>query len=222
MMIVIVLLICIAWTRGTTVVPQHTLFPPLTQPVYPLKVSPNNRYLIDQNNTPFLMIGDAPQTLIANLSQIDAATYIANRAKYGINTLWINLLCNYSEGCNKDASTFDGISPFTTVGDLSTPNPAYFQRADDMLTTAAANGMLVLLDPIETSSWLGVLRANGTAKANEYGQWLGKRYKRFANIIWMHGNDFQTWKNASDDALVQAVARGIRKYRPSSYSHGRA
>jgi len=26
----------------------------------------------------------------------------------------------------------------------------------------------------------------------------------------MHGNDFQSWRNAADDALVQAVARGIR------------
>jgi len=39
---------------------------------YPLKVSANNRYLVDQDNAPFLMIGDAPQTLIANLSQAEA------------------------------------------------------------------------------------------------------------------------------------------------------
>ena len=45
--------------------------------------------------------GDAPQTLIANLSQTEAATYMANRKKYGINTLWINLLCNYSDVCTK-------------------------------------------------------------------------------------------------------------------------
>jgi Protein of unknown function (DUF4038)/Putative collagen-binding domain of a collagenase len=188
--------------------------PPRATPVYPLKASSNNRYLVDQNNAPFLMVGDAPQTLIANLSEMDADRYMANRARYGINTLWINLLCNYSDGCNKDATTFDGIPPFTVVGDISTPNPAYFQRANDMINIAAAHGMVVLLDPIETSSWLDVLRANGTAKAFEYGQWLGTRYNTFSNIIWLHGNDFQTWKNATDDALVQAVARGIRSRDP--------
>ena len=191
---------------------------PPTKPAYPLKASSNGRYLVDQNELPFLMVGDAPQTLIVNLSQVDAATYMANRAKYGINTLWINLLCEYSDGCNKDATTFDGIPPFTVAGDLSTQNPAYFRRADDMINIAAANGMVVLLDPIETSSWLDTLRANGTAKAFEYGQWLGDRYRKFPNIIWMHGNDFQTWKNAADDALVQAVARGIRSRDPS-YIH---
>src|SRR5262245_27931077 len=179
-------------------------------PSYPLKASANNRYLVDQDNEPFLMVGDAPQNLIANLSQVEAARYMANRQKYGINTLWINLLCNYSESCNREAKTFDGLAPFDVVGDLSTPNARYFERADGMINMAAAHGMVVLLDPIETSSWLGVLRQNGTAKAFAYGQYLGNRYKSFSNIIWMHGNDFQTWRDPTDTALVQAVAWGIR------------
>jgi Protein of unknown function (DUF4038) len=60
--------------------------------------------------------------------------------------------------------------------------------------------------------------ANGTTKAFAYGQWLGNRYKNFPNIIWMHGNDFQSWQNASDDTLVQAVARGIRS-TDANYIH---
>ena len=180
-------------------------------PVYPLRASANNRYLVDQNNTPFLMVGDSPQHLITNLSQQEAAAFMANRRGYGINTLWIDLLCIFTEAsCNREAKTFDGIVPFLVPGDIATPNPAYFQRVDDVLRIAADHGMVVLLDPIETISWLDILRKNGTSKAFEYGQYLGNRYKDFPNIIWMHGNDFQSWRNASDDALVQAVARGIR------------
>src|SRR6266481_5365594 len=180
-------------------------------PVYPLRASANNRYLVDQNNTPFLMVGDSPQHLITNLSQQEAAAFMANRRGYGINTLWIHLLCIFTEAsCNRDAKTFDGIVPFLVPGDIATPNPAYFQRVDDVLRIAADHGMVVLLDPIETISWLDILRKNGTSKAFEYGQYLGNRYKDFPNIIWMHGNDFQSWRNAADDALVQAVARGIR------------
>ena len=186
-----------------------------TSPAYPLKASPNKRHLVDQNDVPFLMVGDSPQTLIANLSQADAATYINNRRRYGINTLWINILCNYSDGCNKDATTFDGIKPFIIDGDISTPNPAYFQRADNVIDMAALSGMTVLLDPIETSSWLDTLRMNGIAKAFAYGQFIGNCYKNFPNIIWMHGNDFQSWQTATDDALVQAVARGIRSTDPN-------
>jgi hypothetical protein len=198
--------------------PTHIAIPASADgPVaYPLKVSGNNRYLTDQNNTPFLMVGDSPQNLITNLSQTEAATFMANRRSHGINTLWINLLCIFTEpSCNNEAKTFDGIAPFLVPGDIATPNNAYFQRVDDMLRVAADNGMLVLLDPIETSSWLDILRKNGRSKALEYGRYLGNRYQAFSNIIWMHGNDFQSWRNSDDDALVQAVARGIRDADPN-------
>jgi Protein of unknown function (DUF4038) len=188
--------------------------PPSSKPTYPLKASANNRYLVDQDNVPFLMVGDAPQTLIAKPSLDDAALYVTNRRHHGINTLWINLLCNAIEDCRVDGATADGISPFVVADDLGTPNPAYFRRVDEVLKIAAGSGMVVLLDPIETGGWLSVLRANGVAKAFAYGQYLGRRYRDFANIIWMHGNDFQSWHDPIDDELVQAVARGILSTDP--------
>ena len=79
-----------------------------------------------------------------------------------------------------------------------------------MIRLAARAGIVLFLDPIETGGWLGVLRHNGVAKARAYGRFLGQRYKSFPNIVWSNGNDFHTWKNRSDDALVLAVAKGIR------------
>ena len=38
---------------------------------YPLKASPNQRYLVDQNNVPFLILGDSPQSMMVNLSTGD-------------------------------------------------------------------------------------------------------------------------------------------------------
>src|SRR5690349_8351529 len=35
----------------------------------PVRVSANGRYLIDRQNRPFLIVGDAPQALIVNLSE---------------------------------------------------------------------------------------------------------------------------------------------------------
>jgi hypothetical protein len=178
--------------------------------VFPLKVSANRRTLVDQNNVPFLMIGDSPQDLIGKLSPAQAEYFMANRQGYGVNALWVNLLCNWGTFCNVDGTTYDGIAPFTEPGDLATPNPVYFQRAADMINLAASHGMLVVLDPIETIGWLGVLRANGTAKAYAYGQYLGSRFRGLPNILWMHGNDFQSWTIPELDALVRAVADGIR------------
>jgi hypothetical protein len=179
-------------------------------PEFPLKVGPTGRYLVDQANRPFLVVGDSPQALIVNASAQDAADFLANRSAAGFNAVWVNLLSDDYTGGRPDGSTFDGIAPFTTAGDLSTPNEAYFARADAFIRLAAQQRLAVFLDPIETGGWLDVLRRNGVAKAFAYGRYLGERYKGFANIVWLNGNDFQTWGNARDDALVLAVAKGIR------------
>ncbi len=181
----------------------------IDKPVYPLKRSKDGRRLVDQNNTPFLLVGDAPHSLIGNLSEADAATYFAARAAQGFNAAWIEVLCASYTGCNADGTTKDGIAPFTTPGDLSTPNPAYFQRVDDMLTLAAKYGITVFLDPSETGSWLPTFQANGPTKDFNFGVYLGTRYASFPNIVWISGNDFQTWGTPSDDADILAVANGI-------------
>ena len=59
---------------------------------YPLKVSANGRYLVDQDNEPFLIKGDSPQGLIIDLSPSEADAFFANRAAYGFNAMWIHLL----------------------------------------------------------------------------------------------------------------------------------
>lgn len=179
-------------------------------PAFPLKASDNNRFLVDQNNVPFMMVGDSPQSLIGNLTTDDAAFFMDNRQSYGVNALWINLLCDSYTACRSDGTTYDGIAPFTTPGDLSTPNPAFFDRAATMIDLASARGMAVMLDPIETGGWLGVLDDNGVAKARAYGRFLGQRFKHFKNIIWQSGNDFQSWRDPNQDRLVAAVANGIK------------
>src|SRR5437868_7466551 len=39
--------------------------------VYPVKMSANKRYLVDQNNVPFLIVGHSPQALVGDLSESD-------------------------------------------------------------------------------------------------------------------------------------------------------
>jgi hypothetical protein len=182
-------------------------------PNYPLKASANRRYLVDQKGVPFLIRGDSPQGLMA-LSPTDQETYLAWRQSQGLNAMWVSLLCTTYSGICPSLNAYGGVAPFTTPGDLSTPNPAYFALVDAMLNRAAQHGMVVFLGPIETGGWLPVLRSNGTTKAYQYGVYLGNRYQSFPNIVWLHGNDFQTWTNATDDAVVRAVAQGIQAVDP--------
>ena len=48
-----------------------------------------------------------------------------------------------------------------------------------------------------------------------YGRYLGNRYKDFPNIIWLSGNDFQQWKVATNDAVMTAIALGIKDEDPN-------
>ena len=180
---------------------------PSASPAYPLKASVNGRYLVDQNNLPFLMVGHDAQGLIGVLTDAESDFFFANRKAAGFNSFWIDLLCYR---CNGNGSTTDGIPPFTIPGDIATPNEAYFARVDDRVRLAGQYGLNVVLNPAETIGTLQLLRNNGPVKDRAFGQYLGNRYRNFDNIIWMSGNDFQTWTDPYDDAVVQAVALGIK------------
>jgi hypothetical protein len=102
--------------------------------------------------------------------------------------------------------------PFTTPGDMSTPNPAYFRRVDQMVRLAANHGIQIVMDAFETAGWMPVLEQNGVQKALQYGKFLGNHYKNFNNIIWITGNDFQTWNTSStDNRLVASIMRGSHR-----------
>jgi hypothetical protein len=191
--------------------------------VFPLKLSENKRYLVDQKGVPFLIIADSPQGLIGRLTEKQAESYFADREKHGFNTLgWMDVACagpDYPQ--NLYATTPEGIRPFSaflpggsdyTYYDLSKPNEAYFVRLDHLLNLATAHHLAVFLDPIETIGWLPTLRRNGLEAAYRYGQFLGRRYKGYANLMWISGNDFKTWPAGQDGALIAAAKEGIRPF----------
>ncbi len=233
------LLMALALLGSVWAIGQAAAAPPkvpgTSSPRYPLKVSANRRYLVDQNNIPFLITGDGPHALLAMVSPADAEGYFADRQVHGFNAVWMNMLIAspaYYDS-RDDASTYDGIRPFTghLAGgtdtahyDLTKPNEAYFTRADEMLTAAANHGIVVFLYPIDTcckaaparTVWLQALHTNGLTAAAAYGKYVGERYKRFDNIVWLHGDDFNTWQTPEDDAVVQAVAKAIKSADPGA------
>ncbi len=216
--------------RGTAGLAQDTGVPVTTvargtSRGYPLKVSANGRYLVDQNDVPFLIVGDNPQTMVTQISTAEASRFMEDRAAHGYNALWIDVLNSgpYHPATRDDGGTYDGLLPFkgyvaggndTAHYDLSTPNEAYFKRVDQMLELASRYGFLIFLDPVETGQWIPTLLNNGPAKCREYGEYLGRRYRRFNNVIWLNGNDFDHWKDPKQDEVVLAVAKGIKAEAP--------
>jgi hypothetical protein len=182
---------------------------------FPVAVSPNHRYLIDQHGQAFMMVGDSPQCLSTNLSTADMDFFFADRQAHGFNTAWVNLLCgSYTRGSN-DASTFDGIKPFSRDDDIASPNPEYFARMDTMVRSAARHGITLLLDPAETGSFRDLIKSNGVDKSRDYGRFLGERYKNDPNIIWMLGNDYQEDQWETYDPFETALSKGLRDADPA-------
>jgi hypothetical protein len=192
-------------------------------PAYPLRPSANHRYVVDSNNVPFLIIGDAPHSILAKLNNADATTYLTDRGNRGFNALWIELLCDdYTFGYGTEGETpnygrdVNGNNPFTSTlagsnyYDLTTPNEAYWSHVDFIVQTAAANGLQCLFTPLDQGGWTQTSLANDVARCLQYGQFLGNRYKNSPNIIWNLGNDFQNWRNPLNEAPILAIVDGIR------------
>jgi Protein of unknown function (DUF4038)/Putative collagen-binding domain of a collagenase len=189
-----------------------TMPAPPTDPKFPVAVSADKRYLVDEDGNPWMMNGDSPQCMPANLSVADMEYWFANRAGHGFNSAWVNLICGkYTHG-RGDASTYDGIKPFTTDDDVATPNPEYWARMDTMVDLAKKYGITLVLDPAETGTFIDMLTKNGVEKDRAYGRFLGERFKDDVNIIWMSGNDYLDWKRW--DKYVAPVAQGIRDADP--------
>ncbi len=167
--------------------------------VYPLKVSSNNRYLIDQNGVPQLIVADGTWSSgVGNFSLAQWESYLATRRSQGFNAIWLFDLCQSYIRCNKELTTVDGIAPFTsgmdyTNYDVSTPNLSYWARVDAFIKAAAVDGIDVIFQTWDTSSLMTMANANGSTKMRGFGRFLGNRYRTFPNIIWAPGNDFQSW-----------------------------
>jgi hypothetical protein len=190
-------------------------------PAYPLKAIANGRYVVDSNDVPFLIIGDAPHSLLANLNNANADMYLADRGRNGFNALWVELLCDsYTGGMGTEGSLnyghdVNGNNPFTktlTGGyyDLTTPNPAYWSHVDYIVQIAATHGLQCMFTPLDQGGWTQTSLRNGTNRCYQYGQFLGNRYKNSPNIIWNLGNDFQNWATQQNDAVILAIADGIK------------
>ena len=111
--------------------------------VLPLKVSDTGRFLVDQKNTPFLVVGDTPWSLIVQPPDKEIDHYLTDRANRGFNSIIVNLIEH--KFCTEPPKTRSGLSPFEQAGDFSTPNRQYFDFAHQVVQKANERGIVVWL-----------------------------------------------------------------------------
>ena len=96
--------------------------------IFPLTIGPTGRYVVAQGGEPFLVHGDAAWSLASALSREEAVHYMDDRASRGVNAVIVDLVEKLLAP-NAPGNAY-GVDPFTTPGDLGTPNPAYFEHVD--------------------------------------------------------------------------------------------
>ncbi|WP_460625591.1 apiosidase-like domain-containing protein [Intrasporangium mesophilum] len=181
---------------------------------FPLTVEHASRHLVDRSGRPFLMVGDAAWSVIAQLDEQTFGTYLCLRREAGFNTIMVNLI-EHKFASNAPANA-QRQAPFLAPGDFSRPNAAYFDSAARMVSLARSWGFLVIMTPAYagydggSEGWYQEMARSGAETLHAYGRFVGQRFRAFDNIIWVEGGDY----DVPDPGLVDALAEGVAETDP--------
>ena len=205
------------------------------QVAFPLKISNDKRYLVDQNNKPFPILGRTAWFLVSQ-SEDGYKTFLDNTIKHGFNSIEISVIMHWPMG-NHAPFNADGEAPFTkrldgtpwkgnlvydTISkqspDLLTPNEKYWSLVDKLLGYCESKGIAVFMFPGyvgyngQEQGWMQELIANGPSKTEQYGAWVATRYKNRKNIVWMLLGDLGRF-NEEQKQTEAALIKGLKSVK---------
>lgn len=148
-----------------------------------LKVSDNRRFLVKEDGTPFIWIGDTLwqwQKLILS----EAEEYVLRRREQGFHIVQVRLA-----GRPGDSEISpDGEPPFLAKNahehwELTQPNPKYWAHVDALVEKFAEHGMYLAPVLMWGHHWL--LENREADELYQYARWVGDRYRDADHIVWM-------------------------------------
>ena len=173
-----------------------------------LRISDNQRFLIQEDGRPFFYLADTAWELFHKLNREEARTYLKDRADRHFTVIQAVALAEL-DGLR--APNPYGHVPFQNE-DPTKPNEEYWRHVDYVIDQANGLGLYIGMLPTWGDKWKKAWGAGPeifTPKNAEiYGEWLAKRYKN-AGLIWILGGD-----RAPEPAhleIIRAMARGLAK-----------
>ena len=183
-----------------------------------LKVSDSKRFLVDSDGEPFFYLGDTAWELFHSLSREEAELYLSNRASCGFNVIQAVLL---AEMDGLDVPNYYGQRPLRRNGyeeydpclpDVAEDRYDYWDHVDYIVGRAEELGLYMGLLPTWGDKFN---RKWGTGpviftpqNAYAYGKWLGQRYVKYSNIIWILGGD-RPLETMYHHEVVDQMAAGL-------------
>lgn len=187
------------------------------KPLPKLKVSPDKRFLMAADGTPFFYLGDTAWELFHRTNRKDAAMYLEKRASQKftvIQAVAIAELNGMSDPNSQGDLPFidrDPTKPAVTPG--ANPNDPeqydYWDHVEYIVDEANRHGLYIGFLPT-WGRWVvgdreGKDKVFTVQNAQTYGEFLGKRFGR-KGIIWVLGGDRTA---AGFEDVWRAIARGI-------------
>ncbi len=172
------------------------------------QVSENHRF-ITKEGKPFFWLGDTAWELFHRLSKEDATYYFKKRSEQGFTVIQAVALAE-----------LDGLQTPNANGDLplidldpTKPNEKYFAHVDSLITIAGKFGLTIAMlptwgDKVDKSTWGKGPEIFNAKNANTYGKWIGQRFEKKSNLIWIMGGD-RNPKNAQQIEIWNALAEGV-------------
>jgi len=145
------------------------------QPVWPVKVSGNGRYFVDQTGTPVFWMGTTQWQLFREYTVEDARTILEKTADKGFVFAQV-MLAGVGDGTKPNVY---GQKPWLDDNPL-TPNDAYFKNVDAVLKIAGQNNVNISMTLYHQRYRKLITADNGRA----WAKWLAQRYKDMPNIVW--------------------------------------
>jgi len=212
------------------------------QVAFPVKISNDKRYLVDQNNTPFPILGRTAWFIISQ-PENGYKQFLDNTLAHGHNAIEMAVITHWPMGDHApfngngdmpflkrlNGDSWDGKLTYDSVTkspDLLTPNEKYWKFVDDFLSYCELKGILVFMFPGyvgwngEEQGWMKELVANGPEKVNAYGVWIANRYRNRKNIVWMLLGDmgkFNTEQKTAEAALIKGL-KSVASQQSIQYS----
>ena len=176
-----------------------------------ITLNSSGTYLVNSiTKKPVFLTGDSAWSLITQLDNSGVDTYLSDRASRGFNYIWCAAADNYFQ--TNAPRNYYGHIPFDGP-DFTNEDAEYWAHVDDVIRRAANKGITVALNPgfaglSSTGGYLASYRSSSDGVITAYGEFLGNRYKSFANIIWALGGDVDP--STGVGRKLTALATGIR------------
>ena len=178
--------------------------------VEPLRIADDHRHFIDTNGKSVFWTGDTGWLLLKKLTREETESYLENRREKEMNVIQVMVLHNLADTRNAyGIPAVDGTDiskVHTTPGNLPGEGDAYdyWDHLEWVLDLANSKGLYLALVPV----WGSNIEQFGVTPeaALAYGRFMGERFKKYPNIVWINGGDI----DGSDYPDVwEALAQGI-------------